>query len=343
MKLPLVFMTILATALMLNGCQRQKTEQSAEHAAPETNEPAVAEAESNEPAMAESSAAQHASVMPVTIEGLTFDAPETVPSGWTTIRLTNNSGMVHFAVVERLPEGITIKEQQKQAAPPFQQGMDLLNKGEDEAAQKKFGELPDWFQQMVYTGGPGLTSGGHHSQTTLYLEPGNYLLECYVKTDGVFHSYNPDPNSYGMVHAFTVTDDASGADEPAASIELTISSDNGIDAPEQVAAGEQTVAVHFADQTLHENFAGHDVHLARLDENTDLQVLDNWMDWRRPEGLQTPAPVTFLGGSNEMPAGKTAYFTVTLKPGRYAWISEVPGPHEKGMLKTFEVTDSNSE
>ena len=39
-----------------------------------------------------------------------------------------------------------------------------------------------------------------------------------------------------------------------------------------------------------------------------------------------------------MPAGNTEYFTVTLEPGRYAWISEVANPFENGMLKVFTVT-----
>jgi hypothetical protein len=38
-----------------------------------------------------------------------------------------------------------------------------------------------------------------------------------------------------------------------------------------------------------------------------------------------------------MPAGSIAYLTVTLDPGRYAWVAEVPRPDEKGMLKVFEV------
>ena len=39
-----------------------------------------------------------------------------------------------------------------------------------------------------------------------------------------------------------------------------------------------------------------------------------------------------------MPAGSTGYFTVTLEPGDYAWVSEVPGASSKGMLKRFSVS-----
>jgi hypothetical protein len=51
----------------------------------------------------------------------------------------------------------------------------------------------------------------------------------------------------------------------------------------------------------------------------------------------SPAPAEFLGGTNEMPAGATSYFNVTLEPGDYAWIAEVSRAGEKGMLVRFTV------
>ena len=79
------------------------------------------------------------------------------------------------------------------------------------------------------------------------------------------------------------------------------------------------------------------MHLARLDDDTDLARLEAWMDWSQPDGFQTPAPVIFLGGLNEMPAGQTGYLHVDLEPGRYAWVAEVPGALAKGMLQVFTV------
>jgi len=279
-------------------------------------------------------------VYEVVARGLQFIAPAEIPSGWTTFRFRNESGMTHFAVIERLPEGIGIREQQEQAAPIFQQGMDLISAGDAEAAGKKFGELPEWFGQIVFTGGPGMTGPGQVSETTLFLEPGRYLLECYVKTNGVFHSYNPDPNAYGMVHEFVVTDDASSAQEPDADIRITLSSARGMEVQGDTSAGHHEVQVTFEDQKVYGNYAGHDVHLVRLADDTDLEQLAAWMDWSRPGGLETPAPAMFLGGTEEMPAGRTAYFEVSLEPGRYAWIAEVPDPAGKGLLQTFEVAGS---
>ncbi|MHC4406524.1 MAG: hypothetical protein ACYTG0_43420 [Planctomycetota bacterium] len=245
--------------------------------------------------------------------------------------------MIHFALVERVPEGTGIQAHQEQIAPVFQEGLDLLGAGEVDAALQRFGELPAWFGEIVFLGGPGLTSPGLTSQATVYLEPGTYLLECYVKTDGVFHSYNPDPSVYGMVHEFTVTDQVSEAAEPLATLQITLSTDGGIEIDGAPTPGDHTVAVHFADQTVHENFVEHDIHLVRVTDGLDLGELERWMDWSQPMGLQTPAPAQFLGGTNELPAGITGYFTVTLDPGNYAWIAEVPSSSEKGMLKPFTV------
>ncbi|MDH3285831.1 MAG: hypothetical protein OEQ13_13950, partial [Acidobacteriota bacterium] len=178
---------------------------------------------------------------------------------------------------------------------------------------------------------------GRTAETTVHLEPGVYLLECYVKTGGVFHSYSSSPSSYGMVHELVVTDEASTAPEPSATLEITLSGERGIEVEGELVPGAHTVAVRFEDQKVHENFVGHDVHLVRLEEDSDLEELAAWMDWTRPNDLETPAPAEFLGGTHEMPPGGTAYFNVRLEPGRYAWIAEVTSPLEKGMLKTFTV------
>lgn len=276
-------------------------------------------------------------VVDLTVIGLAYDAPDVIPSGWTTFRLVNKSAMAHFALVERMPEAIGIKEQQEQIAPVFQEGMNLLNEGKPDSAMAVFGGLPEWFHKIEFRGGPGLTAPSHTSTTTVYLEPGTYLIECYVKTNGIFHSYNSAPSTYGMVHQIIVSADSSKAPEPKADVRMLISNEGGIEVEGDLRPGEHTVAVHFVDQEVHENFVGSDVHLVRLTDETDLDALETWMDWSQPKGLETPAPAEFLGGCNEMPAGGTAYFTVQLDPGRYAWISEVPKSREKGLLKVFTV------
>lgn len=285
-------------------------------------------------------AGQNADVLELRAVGLEFEGPNETRSGWTTMRLVNASEMEHFALFARYPDGRGVEDHQDVVAPVFQEGMDLLNEGLIDSAMAAFGKLPDWFGEVVFFGGPGLVSAGQTAQATLDLQAGTYVVECYVKTGGVFHSYNPSEDEYGMVHEITVLDEPNGRDEPTADIELRLSSEEGIrvDATELM-TGRHTVAVHFEDQAAHENFVGHDVHLARLSPDQDLGELATWMDWTQATGLETPAPVEFVGGTNEMPAGATAYFTVELEPGQYAWVAEVPNAAAKGMLKPFTVTE----
>ncbi len=93
--------------------------------------------------------------MTIVARGLTFEAPDSIPSGWNTFRFVNESEMVHFAILERLPEGITIKEQQAEVAPVFQEGFRLLNAGQVDSALAEFGTLPEWYGRVVFAGGPG--------------------------------------------------------------------------------------------------------------------------------------------------------------------------------------------
>lgn len=61
------------------------------------------------------------------------------------------------------------------------------------------------------------------SVTAVKLEPGYYLIECYVKmSHGEFHS------AMGMMDEFVVSDHASGNEELTADFSVEISSEDGI-------------------------------------------------------------------------------------------------------------------
>ena len=168
------------------------------------------------------------------------------------------------------------------------------------------------------------------------MEPGYYVIECYVKmANGVFHS------AMGMVKELIVTNISVDNSELTPDVKITISSTEGIAYDMPITKGVQTFSVYYKDQISHENFVGHDVNLVKLGKNANLEVLEKWMNWADPKGLITPAPegFTFLGGVNDMPAGSTGYFRVTLDPGNYALVSEVPNALSKNMLKTFVVSE----
>ena len=330
---------VLALALgVIAGCADAADEGMPEEEAPDAaDEQAVEEAPGTEEetATAEELGTEEETgepgpyVVDIVSEGHDFQLPEEIPSGWVTFRYHNDSHETHFALLGDLAEGITAQDSREEVVPVFQEAMDLINDGDPEAGFAQFEEMPEWSEETVYMGGPGFVAPGGMAETTVYLEPGNYQVECYVKTDGVWHTD-------GMLVDLTVTEEESGAPEPDADFEVILTNE-GLGIEGDVQSGEQTFAVEFAEQMLHGNALWHDVHVARIDGDTDLDELAAWMNWANPEGLEDPAPAEFIGGAQMMPEGSTAYVTVDLEPGEYAFIAEVDDPQDKGMLETVTV------
>jgi hypothetical protein len=273
-------------------------------------------------------------VVDILTNAMEFKTKDELKSGWHTFRYKNQSNETHFVLFERYPEGKGVKDATAEVIPVFQEGMDLINQGKGEEAGAAFGKLPEWFQQVKFVGGVGLTSPKTTTESTIYLEPGTYFIECYVKmANGVFHS------AQGMYKEIKVTEADSAKADLIADYKISISSSEGIIFEEKVSAGKKIFKVEFGEQKIHENYLMHDVHLVWVDQGADLSALNSWMNWADPKGLQTPAPqgFKFLGGMQEIETGRTGYFTANLRPGNYALIAEVPDPQSKNMLKTFTV------
>jgi hypothetical protein len=276
-------------------------------------------------------------VIRVVTKSMEFYAPDTIPSGWNTFVYENQSTEPHFILLDKYPEGKTIENAEKEVGPAFDAGMALIMEGNMEEAMEAFGQLPEWFSEVVFLGGTGLISANKTAVTTLNLDPGYYVMECYVRMpDGKFH------NTMGMAKELIVTEEDSGLSPPKADIEINCWTRGGISWNGQPKAGKTTFRVTYSDQIVHENFVGHDVNLARMEEGADLEALEQWINWATATGLMSstqPEGFTFLGGTNDAPAGSVLYFEATLKPGEYVLISEVPNAGEKGLLKTFKVAE----
>ena len=276
-------------------------------------------------------------------------------SGWTTFRFVNASPVDHFFLIWQYPaEGLAAAEEAGQSpldhwyenvAGSFAGFGDYLEGKvtlEDYTGQlvASLQENAGWFLNpgAVPSGGPGFTAAGATSKTTVFLEPGDYIVECYVRDEnGVFHT------EAGMLDHLTVGEQETGADKPSATARVVISSEGGIEVETAPVAGGNVVEVHYADQTVYPHFLGHNVQLVRLEDKNDeeaLEAIAQWMDWRHPDGLvnRAPAGARFIGGVMEMSVGASGYLHVDLAPGDYAWIAEVPDPAGHGMLKTFTVT-----
>lgn len=278
-----------------------------------------------------------------------------VKAGWTTFTFTNASDSDHFAVIYKVPEeAITAAENSgdelldhwyTSVTAPFQEEYNLLVDGSVDYGTfvnnlvASIAEKGPWFFEpgAPAYGGPGFTSAGLSSKTSVYLDAGRYIIECYVKDEEeTFHSY------IGMLEMLTVTGEEPGDRKPNSRTTVTISSESGISVDGDIRPGNQTFEIYFEDQVVHEHLLGHNVQLVKLnvDDHQDLLAdLIAWMDWRTPGSLVKRAPenTQLLGGAMEMTAGSRAFYQVNLRPGNYAWIAEVPNPEEKNMIYRFSL------
>jgi hypothetical protein len=323
----MIMLSALA-AFLLSGCSDERppvARTAAEPAAPATEPAATPPAEPY--------------VVEIRAVGKTFQGPAEIPSGWTTFRFVNASPMIHFAWIDVPPEGVTMQLMSDTTVAYFQEAMDAMNAGDEEAVNAAFAKFPEWMGELGHMGGPGFLSPGRTGETTVYMEPGYYVLECYIKSDGIFHTTSPGEGQIGMLMELVVTDEDNGAPEPQADAKLAILNSGFEWAFGELKPGRNTIRVDFVEQQALPSFVGNDVHLMRVDDAGSIVQADAWLDWRSQDGLEDPSPVTFLGGINDQPAGTHAYFTVDLEPGDYAFIAEMPFPEAAGFV--YPVTVGN--
>ncbi|NIT89784.1 MAG: hypothetical protein GWN82_04265 [Gemmatimonadetes bacterium] len=199
--------TLLAGSLM--ACQGQP---AAEEPGPE---PAPEPAEALAP---------QAYVVDVVAEDYAFQAPEEIPSGWITFRMTNEGEETHFMYLTRFSGGRGYDDYAAEVLPPIAEVLARQRAGEltkAEAGQEIGAAIPSWYWEAASPrGGPGMVAPGGVSQGTVHLEPGLYVLECFMKTpEGELHW------AEGMVRPIVVTEEASGAPEPEADLEITVMAD----------------------------------------------------------------------------------------------------------------------
>ncbi|MEF8940234.1 MAG: hypothetical protein V5A22_10340 [Salinivenus sp.] len=254
-------------------------------------------------------------VVEVTALDYAFQAPDTIRSGWTTFRLKNKAEEIHEIELGRLPEEVTYADYVETI--PFWDTItarveagELVGRREVHAAPVP--NVPNWSPQFITS--LGLISPGRTAEKTEYLAPGTYVMPCFVKSpDGQTHL------SKGMHRKLVVRDDSTGATEPDADVEVRVGGDT-VNQDGALSRGTNTIAARFAEESK----GPQAINLIRVEEDTDLEAVEQWMNWYTKGGLMAPAPAEFLGGDNihsEAPKGSVAYFTVEdLEPGRYAWV-----------------------
>lgn len=273
-------------------------------------------------------------VVEVTTNIMDFEIPTQLQSGWTTFKYNNKSGETHFFIFEKMPKGITIENYKNELVPPFKAAFTYLNENKIEEAMKEFEKIPSWWQDVKLGGGVGLIAPRSSAETTVYLKPGTYVMECYVRMpNGMPHAF------YGMLKEIVVSETANENKEPQSDFDIHLSSKKGITFMDSIKAGEYQMAVRFEDQKLYETLLGHDINLVKLDDMKLLDSLGTWIDASNIKAFKTPVPkgLTFLGGVEDLEAGETGYFKAKLEKGNYVLISEIPKALERNMYKVFKV------
>lgn len=253
-------------------------------------------------------------------EDYAYQAPDQIPSGWTTIQFENHGNEDHFLLVAKVPDGKNLDDYANQIVMPFNEVWYALRDDgleQELVFDKLMPNLPEWFAGIEFMGGTGIVPAGESSQIMLRLDPGTYILECYFKNEeGELHSVE------GMLRELTVTDSYSASSPPQADISITLSNFN-MDIQGDLKPGKHTFSVHLTENP--EQGFGHNVHVVRVDDDVEINDLLHFINFFEVDGLRTPSPFTFAGGMHLMPVGETAYFNTELKSGRYIFLSEYTG------------------
>jgi uncharacterized cupredoxin-like copper-binding protein len=172
-------------------------------------------------------------------------------------------------------------------------------------------------------GGAGLTLPGDSSGVWLRLAPGRYGVVCW-KGDHLVR---------GMVHELRVVGSSDASlDSPRPTRQLTLQ-DFAFLLDRPFTAGRHV---------LHVRNAGRETHEGDIFKVTAQGGLAEYVAWAE-SGEHGLSPVTPVAGFGDLHPGEEAWVDLTLTPGRYFIVCQVPGaanqqPHYKsGMFIEFEI------
>lgn len=273
-------------------------------------------------------------VVEITAADYAFAAPDTIPSGWVTFRMTNDGTESHHFHLNRLPEGRTVAEWREDAKEPADSIFQLHAEGKIDLAE--VGTAIDqatasWTDSVQTHGGVGLVAPDRTGQATHRVEPGHYVMVCVIRApSGLPHA------ALGMVKGIVAVESSAGRSPPES--DVTVRGVRGeIRMDDTLISGRRTVGFRVKEvpEGLREGTDGYySVWLARLDDTTDTSDVTAW-------DARNPAPFEGLGGFEYLPPAQAAYMTADVQPGRYAWIWFYAGMDvlgdEEPMVKTFTV------
>jgi hypothetical protein len=249
-----------------------------------------------------------ANVVNITTSEYKFDAPDSIPAGLTTFKLTNGGKEMHHATLIKLDSGKTFQD--------LMTGMKNMKPG---------APPPGW---VIPAGGPNAVAPTGATALTMVLDPGNYALVCFIPdAKGVPHMVK------GMTKSLTVTPNASAnTTPPNADVTVTLE-DYKFNFSKPLTAGKHTLKISTAPGQPHE------FTLFQLLPGKKAEDIPKYVQ----AGMQGSPPAIPLGGVAGMATGRDVYYDVDLKPGDYALVCFVEGPDGKphfahGMIQQIKVS-----
>ena len=245
-------------------------------------------------------------VVVVHAKDFAYTAPKTIKSGATTFRLVNDGKELHHLSVIRLQKGKTMADFvafMKKPGPPF-----------------------GWFTEV---GGPNPALPGGSVDATLTLEPGNYVVACFIPSVGESAPHLMK----GMINALTVTTDKSPGVSPPADVTVR-TSDYAFALSTPITKGHRVIAVQ------NDASQAHEVVLVQLAPGKTIADVAKWVDVDLMKGAPPGKPI---GGMAGIAKGQTASFPADFAPGNYGFICFAPDakdgkPHSvHGMMSQFAV------
>ena len=170
-----------------------------------------------------------------------FQAPDTLPAGLTTLHLMNQGKEPHHVTLLQLAEGQTIADFEKMMSGP-----------------------PP--ASAVFLGGPNPAMPGGSAEATVNLKPGRYAVFCVIPSpDGKPHV------AKGMIRELTVIPATTTVAEPVADVTLKLA-DYSFDTSAPLTAGHHVIRVENAGPQAHE------LVLVKLDSAKTVRQMLQWTE-----------------------------------------------------------------
>jgi len=233
-----------------------------------------------------------------------YRAPTRTRPGVHRITLVNHGRDVHHLVIARLTDSLDA-----------QRAFQLIVRNQPAPA-----EVHD-------VGGPNAAAPGDSSVAWVRLEPGRYMLSCWITApDGQLHVMK------GMFAQLDVAGEPVRTVHPRPTLRIT-AREYSLEVSRAIRAGVTTV------EFVNDGKQEHDLQIVRLDDGTSASRVAERMegDTAAMNGAR------FVGGVSGVGRGRRAWTQVRLSAGRYALFCFVPDERDgkshfrHGMLREFIV------